>query len=121
MMAYLLDSYAWLEYFGGNVRYSCFIEDGQSYTASVSLTEIVRALIRRRLSRSQIEKHLTFISKKSTVLSIGESEAIRAGFIAEEVGLHFSDALIYCLANKERLLVTGDKHFKGKDFVEFVQ
>ena len=120
-MAYLLDSYAWMEYFGGNAVYSRYVEVESNYTASVSLTEIVRALIRRKVGRSQIEKHLVFISKKSTLLPIGENEAVRAGFIAEEVGLHFSDALIYSLVTNDRVLVTGDKHFKGKANVEFVK
>jgi len=120
-MAYLLDSYAWLEYFGGNKAYSSFIEDGSSYTASVSLTEIIRSLLRKKAGKGQIEKCLAFIGKKSTILPICEDEAKKAGYLAEEQNLHFSDALIYSLANTDRVLVTGDKHFKGKANVEFVK
>ena len=119
-MAWLLDSYAWLEYFGGNEKYAKYVEDEVNFTASVSLTEVVRSLIRKKVPKGQIERCLKFITKKSTILPIGEQEAIRAGFVAEEQGLHFSDALIYSLATPERKVVTGDRHFKGKANAEFV-
>jgi predicted nucleic acid-binding protein len=46
---------------------------------------------------------------------------LKAGFIAEELGLHFSDALIYSFATKERKVVTGDDHFKKFENVEFIE
>lgn len=122
-MEYLLDSYAWLEYFHGNSKYIEYIEGNAQYlpiTVTISLTEVIRSLIKRKKTREQILDSIEFISAKSVILPIGKEESIKAGFIAEELGLHFSDALIYSFANKDRQLVTGDPHFRNKPNVLFV-
>ena len=119
-MDYVLDSFAWLEYFGGNGKFRDFVEVEKTFTASTSLTEIVRALIRKGKSGTDIQKHIEYIRKKSTVIPIGIEEAVSAGFLAEHERLLFSDALIYALASENRKLVTGDAHFRGKRNVEFV-
>ncbi|MEK6924026.1 MAG: PIN domain-containing protein [Candidatus Micrarchaeota archaeon] len=122
-LEYLLDSFAWLEYFGGNERYRAYVESEVSLplTASVSLTEVIRSLLRKGKSRRQVDAAVEFIASRSLIVPVDKLDAIRAGFLAEEKGLHFSDSLIYALAGSERRLVTGDSHFKGLENVEFVR
>ncbi len=120
-MEYLLDSYVWLEYFADNGAFARYVESETNYTASVSLTEVIRAMLRRKIDGKTIERHLRFMQKKSVILPVDEATAMRAGYLAEEHGLHFSDALIYALSSSERKVVTGDAHFKGKPNVEFLE
>ncbi len=120
MMQYVLDTYAWVDYFDGNPTFRRYIEQEITYTASVSLTELIRSQHNKGFSQSEIQRSIKFITKKSTVLPISEEDAIRAGFIAINSELHFSDALIYSLSSNERKVVTGDKHFRGKPNVDFV-
>ncbi len=118
-MEWLLDSYAWMEYFGGNEKYRDYIEEGTGQTVSVSLTEVVRAFLRKRVERP--ESYVKFISSKSIIIPVEKEAAVRAGFLAERTGLHFSDAIIYAHASKNLKLVTGDPHFRGLENVEFVE
>ena len=121
-MAFLLDSYAWLEYFGGNEGYAKYIESEEPpFTAASSLTEIVRAFARKKIPTKKVGELVSFVTERSVILPLGKDDAIKAGLLAEEFGLHFSDALIYAFASNDRRLVTGDAHFKGLPFVEFVQ
>jgi len=123
-MEYLLDSYAWLEYFGNNADYAPFVEGkkgGVPYTAASSLAEVVRVLVRRKLDKKDVLRAVQFVRDKSIVLPLESENAVAAGFLAEEFGLHFSDALIYSFAGKNRRLVTGDPHFKKLANVEFIE
>ncbi len=122
-MEYLLDSYAWMEYFAGNSNYAKYIEaeNQQKYTAATTITEVVRSFIRKKIEKKEILDAIKFINEKSIVLPLTSEQALKAGFIAEELGLHFSDALIYSFATKERKVVTGDDHFKKFENVEFIE
>ena len=121
-MAFLVDSYAWLEYFGGNEGYAKYIESEEPpFTAASSLTEIVRAFARKKIPTKKVGELVSFVTERSVILPLGKDDAIKAGLLAEEFSLHFSDALIYAFASNGRRLVTGDAHFKGLPFVEFVQ
>lgn len=122
-MEYLLDSFAWLEYFGGNELYAPFIEKldgGLPFTVITSITEVARSLLRKGFSKKDISKAVEFMYSKSMILQLDRETAVSAAFIAEERKLHFSDALIYSFASGKRRLVTGDRHFEGFENVEFV-
>lgn len=121
-MEYVLDSFAWMEYFSGNSNYAKYIErdSANCFTSVTALTEVVRSLFRKKLSKNEIKKAIEFVNAKSVILYLDQEKAINAAFIAEELKLHFSDALIYSFATNGRLIVTGDKHFKNLEFVEFV-
>ncbi len=123
-MEYLLDSFAWLEYFGGNSKYAQYVEGSRGalpFTVVTSLTEVVRSLLRKKVEKTEVLRLAQFIASRSVVLQLDALDAIQAGFIAEEHGLHFSDALIYSLAGKNRVVVTGDPHFKSLANVEFIE
>lgn len=121
-MPYVLDSFAWLEYFGQNLKFRPFI-DGPAfppYTVCTSLTEVIRSLYRKGFTNAEIARAVRFIQDKSVVLDVDAQHAISAGHLAQKTGLHFADALIYAYADKNRPVVTGDEHFQSLDFVEFV-
>ncbi len=121
-MAYLLDSFAWLEYFAKNPKYRSIIDDAgaSAYTVSTSLTEVVRSLKRKRIEPELIEQLVGFITRRSTILAVDKAHAISAGYLCDQAGLHFADALIYAFAEKDRYVVTGDPHFQGLQFVQFI-
>ncbi|MBI3588687.1 PIN domain-containing protein [Candidatus Micrarchaeota archaeon] len=121
-MEFVLDSHAWLEYFAGNQKYRDYIEGPEvlPFTVSITLTEVIRSLLRKSKTAREIEAAVGFISSKSIILPVEKENAVAAGFIAEKEGLHFSDALIYSFANPERKVVTGDPHFRKLPNAEFV-
>lgn len=121
-MAYVLDSFAWLEYFAKNTDYQSIIDNPgiDVHTVSISLTEVIRSLKRKRIEPELIERLVDFIVRRSTILAVDKAHAISAGHLCEKTGLHFADALIYAFADKDRPVVTGDPHFQGLDFVQFV-
>lgn len=91
------------------------------YTSASALAEIVRSLKRKGHKRSDIMRAVEFVCGKSIVLPLEKEDAIRAGFLAEETGLHYADALVYAFASSQRRVVTGDKDFEKLENVEFVQ
>ena len=121
-MAYLLDSFAWLEYFAKNPAYHSVIDDVgvDAYTVSTSFTEVIRSLKRKRIESELIERLVDFMSRRSTILAVDKGHAISADYLSDKTGLHFADALIYAFADKDRPVVTGDPHFKGLEFVQFI-
>ncbi|MBI2446126.1 PIN domain-containing protein [Candidatus Micrarchaeota archaeon] len=121
-MAYLLDSFAWLEYFGQNSDFVAFIDHASvpPYTVSTSIAEIIRSLYRKNFKPEEIARAVRFIQDKSVVLDVDAAHATAAGHLAHKTGLHFADALIYAFVDKDHVIVTGDPHFKSLDFVHFI-
>lgn len=122
-MEYVLDSFAWLEYFAGNPKFLAYVDGGGHalpITPATALTEVIRSLLRKKIDQKDIDSFVKFMIGRSIVLSVEREGAIRAGFLAEETGLHFSDALIYSFSDSQRIIVTGDPHFRGLKNVEFV-
>lgn len=120
-MDYVIDSYAWLEYFGGNRKYAAYVEAGAPVTVATTITEVIRSLKRKGKTDGEVMRAVQFIAEKSIVLPIEKDNAVKAGFITQEQKLHFSDALIYSFAGKNRRVVTGDDDFRKLEHVEFVE
>ena len=121
-MEYVLDSFAWLEYFGANKKYIPFVEPEVELPLTVitSLTEVARSLLKKGFPKIDVMTSIEFMISKSVILYIEKENAINAAFFAEEKKLHFADALIYSIANEKRKVVTGDRHFKNLEYVEFI-
>jgi len=120
MKTYIVDTYAWIAYFEGKEEFKAAIEENELYTPSIVLAEISRILTRKNVLKEKSAKILGFIKKRSLILSLDETNAIEAGKTAEKEGLYLIDGIIYSYANENMRLLTGDKHFRNKLYVDFI-
>jgi len=121
MKSFIADSYAWLAYLDGNRDYKGMIEENAINTPSVIIAEVGKVLFRRGVSEIQVENILNFIRAKGVVLDFEYENAFKTAKIVKKEKLHFLDAMLYSYATAESPILTGDLHFKGKQYVEFVK
>jgi len=121
MKTYIVDTYAWVAYFEGKEKFKTAIEENELYTPSIVLAEISRILAKKKVPREKSEKILGFIKKRSLILSLDEANAVEGGKIAEKEDLYLIDGIIYSYVNENMQLLTGDKHFKNKLYVDFIE
>jgi len=121
MKSYIVDTYAWISYFEGKEEFKDAIEENELYTPSIVLAEVSRILTRKKVPKRKSEKILNFIKERSLILSLDETNAVQAGEVAEREGLYLIDGIIYSYVDEKLRLLTGDKHFKDKPFVDFIE
>jgi predicted nucleic acid-binding protein len=116
--AYVIDSFAWFEYFLGSTwgeRARPFIESGKGITPTIVVAELSEKYIRARIPFSD---DLNFICMKTRVLPLDTEIATSAGVLSHERkskvkrwGLADSIVLATAKANDAKV-VTGDEHFR---------
>lgn len=121
MKTYVVDTYAWMEYFGGNERYKECMTNAYLKTPILVLGELSRSFTRKGIRQDEQNELLEFARKKSYIVPMTEETTIYAGRLAEEEKIPLSDAIIYAYASPLEKLLTGDAHFKEKKCVEFVR
>ncbi|MEM3502742.1 MAG: PIN domain-containing protein [Nitrososphaeria archaeon] len=121
MKNYIVDTYAWISYFEGNEKFRTLIEESELQTPSIVIAEISRILKRKKVPNEKRKKILDFIKERSLILSLDGEQAVKAGEIAEKEGLYLIDGIIYSYADDNTHLLTGDKHFKGKQLVKLIE
>lgn len=121
MKSYIVDTYAWISYFEGKEAYKNAIEENELYTPSIVLAEVSRILTRKKVPRRKSAGILNFIKERSLILSLDETNAVQAGEVAEREGLYLIDGIIYSYVDEKLRLLTGDKHFKDKPLVDFIE
>jgi len=121
MKSYVIDTYAWIAYFEGKPKFKEIIEKNELYTPSIVLAEITRILARKNVPKEKSARILEFIEKRSLILSLDETNAVKAGEVAGKEDLHLIDGIVYSHVNEDTPLLTGDKHFKNKPFVNLVE
>jgi len=121
MKTYIVDTYAWVSYFEGKKEFKAAIEENELYTPSIVLAEISRILARKKVPKEKSSKILGFITKHSLILNLDETNAIEAGKIADKEGLYLIDGIIYSYVNENVRLLTGDRHFRSKPHVDFIE
>jgi predicted nucleic acid-binding protein len=121
MKSYIVDTYAWISYFEGKKEFKDAIEENELYTPSIVLAEASRILKRKGVPKDKSTRILDFMKEHSAILSLDETNAVDAGETAEEEGLYMIDGIIYSYTNEHTHLLTGDKHFKNKPFVDLVE
>ncbi|MBM5805525.1 MAG: type II toxin-antitoxin system VapC family toxin [Candidatus Verstraetearchaeota archaeon] len=120
--AKVFDSFAWIEYFKGGGRAKRVKEyvDGRTpiYTPSICLTEIAFKYLREgKESKERIE----FILDRSYIIETSASMALDAAAVKQRDALHTVDAIVYASSrSKQKVLVTGDEHFKNLPSVEMI-
>jgi predicted nucleic acid-binding protein len=117
---YVIDSYAWVEYFRGTPsgeRARPYIESDRSATSALTLAELREKYLREgwRSYREDSE----FIGGKTFVAPLDRQAAELAGELNHErkkevAGWGMADSVVLATAKMASArVVTGDKHFKG--------
>ncbi len=118
-MKYLIDSFAWFEYFEGTDignKAKEFIEsDNELFSINLTISEVVS-----RFKRKKFDYELAYkaIITNSKVIEISPELAKKAGILHADLkekydNLGLVDALLITLArNLNAKILTGDQHFK---------
>ena len=119
-MLYIIDSYAWVEYFKGSAKgeilRALFLNEEHAFaTLECSLAEIKGWCLREN---RDFDQHFTIIRANSTIFSVVQQnwiEAARERFELRKSRKHFGliDAVIL-VKQKEHgcKVISGDPHFK---------
>ena len=115
---YVIDSYAWVDYFRGSKageKAREYIEGGRALTPTIVLAELSDKYAREM---QDIGEDLFFIKFKSEILALDEGTAQEAGRLnvsmkKEVDGWGMADSIILATARKNNAtVVTGDEHFR---------
>lgn len=128
-MRYVIDSYAWIEYFMGTragEKVKPIVEGlEEKITPTICLAEVYAKTIKVE-SEELAEKQRRFIKERSIILPLDEAIAIESAkmdvVMKKKVrGWGLADSIVYStgLVKKARI-VTGDEHFKNLENVFFI-
>lgn len=120
-MKYVIDSYAWLEYFMGTKvgeRVKEIIENSEEkITPTICLAEVYAKTLKVE-DQQLAEKQKAFIKEKSAIVFLDEMIAVEAAKVLvnnkkEIDGWGMADSIVYATAIvKKADVVTGDEHFR---------
>jgi predicted nucleic acid-binding protein len=129
-MKYVIDSYAWIEYFMGTEageKAKPIIESSEEkITPTICLAEVYAKTLKVE-NEELAEKERAFIKEKSALATLDELIAVECAKVqnkmkkeVNEWGL--ADSIVYATALlKKAEVVTGDKHFKRLKNVIFIK
>jgi len=131
---YVVDAYAWVEYFraskSGEVAKK-YIESDGSATPTIVVSEISRKLLREiefgNETRAGRLKRLEFIRATSQIVDLDFEIAAEAGEIDVDMkkkvkGWGLADSIILCTARTAKgKVITGDEHFQGLEETIFIK
>ena len=129
-MKYVIDSYAWIEYFMGTEsgeKAKPIIESqDEKITPTICLAEVYAKTLKVE-SRELADKQRAFIKEKSALASLDEPIAVESAIILTKMkkeieGWGMADSIVYATALlKKAQVVTGDEHFKKLKNVLFTK
>ncbi len=116
--AYVIDSFAWFEYFLGShagMRAKAYIETGNAFTPTIVIAELADKYAREKMSFSE---KLNFILVRTQDVDLDVAIARQSGMLNKERkrvskrwGL--ADSIVLATARaRNAKIVTGDEHFK---------
>ncbi|OFX18246.1 hypothetical protein A3K71_06510 [archaeon RBG_16_50_20] len=122
-MRYIIDSYAWLEYFmgteaGRKVKAIIDSEANEKLTPSICLAEIYAKILRTE-DEKKAELHRAFIKSRSALVTLTEELAVEAAKIDVDMkkkvqGWGLADSIVLStVRNRNGKVATGDQHFRG--------
>jgi predicted nucleic acid-binding protein len=120
---FIIDAWAWIEYFRGSqpgLKIDEILEDPSTdvYTCAITVAEVISKTAR---DGQDVEAAYNMLLSNSDVIKIDEEISKQAGLIHRKMrqtkkDFGIADAYILALANKlEGKIVTGDPHFEGLD------
>jgi predicted nucleic acid-binding protein len=129
-MRYVIDSYAWIEYFMGTKagdEIKPIIEGSEEkITPTICLAEVYSKTLKIE-SLELAEKQKSFIKEKSALAFLDEPIAIEAAKMQvrmkkEVNGWGLADSIVYATAVVRKAeVVTGDEHFRKLKNVVFIK
>ncbi len=129
-MKYVIDSYAWIEYFMGTQtgeKVRPIIEGmEEKITPTICVAEVYAKTLRVE-SYELAEKQRVFIKEKSALAPLDEISAIESAKINNKLkkeinGWGLADSIVYATAHlKKAEVVTGDEHFSKLKNVIFIK
>jgi len=129
-MKYVIDSYAWLDYFMGTKageKIKEVIENSEEkITPTICLAEVYSKTLKVE-GLEQAEKQKRFIKERSALAHLDELIAIESAkqnvqLKKEIAGWELADSIVYATALvKKASVVTGDEHFRKLANVAFVK
>jgi predicted nucleic acid-binding protein len=129
-MKYVIDSYAWIEYFMGTKtgeKVKPIIENTEEkITPTICLAEIYAKTLRAE-NDELAEKQRIFIKEKSALAPLDEITAVEAAMLTSKLkreipGWGLADSIVYATALiKKAEVVTGDEHFKKLKNVTYIK
>ncbi len=129
-MKYVIDSYAWIEYFMGtkNGEKVKPIIEGQDekITPTICLAEIYSKTLRVE-NQELAEKQRSFIKEKSVLAPLDEQTALESARVLNRLkkeinGWGLADSIVYATGTiKKAEIVTGDEHFRKAKNVFFIK
>ncbi len=122
-MRYIVDSYAWLEYFmgteaGRKVKEIIDSEADEKLTPSICLAEVYAKILKAE-DEEKAELRRAFIKSRSALVPLTEEVAVEAAkadvaMKREVQGWGLADSVVLSTArNRNGKVVTGDPHFRG--------
>jgi predicted nucleic acid-binding protein len=129
-MKYVIDSYAWIEYFMGTEageKSKPLIESSEEKITPTRCLAEVYAKTLKPDGQELAEKQRAFIKEKSALSSLDEATAVESAKIQTKLkkeieGWGLADSIVYATALlKKAEVVTGDKHFKKLENVLFIK
>jgi predicted nucleic acid-binding protein len=118
----VVDSSAWLEYFGDGPNAAVFAEaiefPGELAVPTLTLFKVFKRT--RELTDETTALKVIAVMLQGRVVELSATLAIDAALLSLDIGLAMADAIILATAHAEdAVLWTQDSHFKGLDNVEF--
>lgn len=117
---YLIDSYAWVEYFRGTEKgkkAKLYIENEKNACATTSTT-LAELSEKYKRENENFKDNFNFVIAQTKIINLDQDIAISAGEINYEnkkkiKNWGMADSIILASANKlSAKVVTGDEHFK---------
>jgi predicted nucleic acid-binding protein len=129
-MRYIIDSYAWIEYFMGTKagkKVKPIIEGlEEKITPTICLAEVYAKILKVE-GQELAEKQRAFIKEKSALAPLDEKIAIESAKIdcamkKKIKGWGLADSIVYATGvMKNAEIVTGDEHFRNLKNVIFIK
>lgn len=125
MASYYYDTYAIIEFLDKNQKYREYFTEHQGILTALNLMEVSYSLQKHfgfKSTAGHLEPFLPYV----VTFDLADIDAAMKLRLAlekkEKLNISYVDALGYHLAKKHNVLfLTGDRHFKGLDNVEFVK
>ncbi len=129
-MKYVIDSYAWLEYFMGTEegeKAKTVIDSRvhEKLTPSICVAEIYAKVLRLE-GEAEAENRRAFMKAKSALIPLSETIAVQAAKLDVTLkktirGWGLADSIVLATARSTgSTALTGDKHFESLEGVEFI-
>src|SRR3989338_4535474 len=86
MKTYIVDTYAWVSYFGDAASpFKSMLEGNYLETPTLVLSELTRILVKRKFSDAERNQAIDYVMQNSLVLPLTAERAIEAGNLCEAV------------------------------------